>query len=63
MAPTSGGSGDGIEVGAGVLGDEENRPQRYRGADFKLLSKRILWINEQSSDVNEFRELSFTLKD
>jgi hypothetical protein len=41
----------------------ENRPQLYRGADFELLSKRILWINGQSDDVDEIRELSFTSKD
>jgi hypothetical protein len=32
-------------------------------ADLKLLSKRISWINEQSGDVNEIRELSFMSKD
>jgi hypothetical protein len=32
-------------------------------ADLKVLSKRISWINEQSGDVNEIRELSFMSKD
>ena len=59
MAPTSEGvsGGWGSKIGAGLSGDEENRPQLYRGADFELLYKRIFRLTNRAATLDEICEL------